>query len=192
MRDITGLTSLLSASEIEPFLAVDLMFDDSSVTFNGETVTVSPLYLWTGIGEIEIDGNTYTGAGGLLSISAISETSDISAQGATLSLSGIPSTLLSLALQVPYTGRLCKVKFGLMASPVVTTTLFIGYMDQMNIVDGAETANITIMVESKLIDLERPRTHRYTSESQKSRFAGDLAFDFVSDLQDKPLSWGRS
>ena len=79
-----------------------------------------------------------------------------------------------------------------MASPVVTTTLFIGYMDQMNIVDGAETANITIMVESKLIDLERPRTHRYTSESQKSRFAGDLAFDFVSDLQDKPLSWGRS
>ena len=192
MRDITGLTSLLSASEVEPFLAVDLMFDNSSVIFNGETVTVSPLYLWTGIGEIEIDGNTYTGAGSLLSISAISETSDISAQGATLSLSGIPSTLLSLALQVPYTGRLCKVKFGLMASPVVTTTLFIGYMDQMNIVDGAETANITIMVESKLIDLERPRTHRYTSESQKSRFAGDLAFDFVSDLQDKPLSWGRS
>ena len=192
MRDITGLTSLLSASEIEPFLAVDLMFDNSSVIFNGETVNVSPLYLWTGIGEIEIDGNTYTGAGSLLSISAISETSDISAQGATLSLSGIPSTLLSLALQVPYTGRLCKVKFGLMASPVVTTTLFIGYMDQMNIVDGAETANITIMVESKLIDLERPRTHRYTSESQKSRFAGDLAFDFVSDLQDKPLSWGRS
>jgi hypothetical protein len=192
MRDITGLTSLLSASEIEPFLAVDLMFDDSSVNFNGETVTVSPLYLWTGIGEIEIDGNTYTGAGNLLSISAVSETSDISAQGATLSLSGIPSALLALALQVPYTGRLCRVKFGLMASPVVTTTLFIGYMDQMNIVDGAETANITIMVESKLIDLERPRTHRYTSESQKSRFAGDLAFDFVSDLQDKPLSWGRS
>ena len=83
MRDITGLTSLLSASEIEPFLAVDLMFDNSSVIFNGETVTVSPLYLWTGIGEIEIDGNTYTGAGSLLSISAISETSDISAQTRT-------------------------------------------------------------------------------------------------------------
>lgn len=192
MRNVTGLTELLSADEIQPFLAIDLMFSGEDVSFNGEVVVVEPIYLWTGIGQIEIDGITYTGSGNLLAISDISETSDISAQGVTLSLSGIPSSLLALALSVPYTGRLCKIKFGLMASPIVTTTLFIGYMDQMNIVDGADTANITLMVESKLIDLDRPRTQRYTSENQKARFAGDLAFDFVSDLQDKPLSWGRS
>lgn len=192
MRNVTGLTALLSADEIQPFLAIDLMFSGENVNFNGEVVVVEPIYLWTGIGQIEIDGITYTGAGNLLAISDISETSDISAQGVTLSLSGIPSNLLALALTVPYTGRLCKIKFGLMASPIVTTTLFIGYMDQMNIVDGADTANITLMVESKLIDLDRPRTQRYTSENQKARFAGDLAFDFVSDLQDKPLSWGRA
>ena len=192
MRNVTGLTELLSADEIQPFLAIDLMFSGEDVNFNGEVVVVEPIYLWTGIGQIEIDGITYTGSGNLLAISDISETSDISAQGVTLSLSGIPSSLLALALSVPYTGRLCKIKFGLMASPIVTTTLFIGYMDQMNIVDGADTANITLMVESKLIDLDRPRTQRYTSENQKARFAGDLAFDFVSDLQDKPLSWGRT
>lgn len=192
MRNVTGLTELLSADEIQPFLAIDLMFSGEDVSFNGEVVVVEPIYLWTGIGQIEIDGITYTGSGNLLAISDISETSDISAQGVTLSLSGIPSSLLALALSVPYTGRLCKIKFGLMASPIVTTTLFIGYMDQMNIVDGADTANITLMVESKLIDLDRPRTQRYTSENQKARFAGDLAFDFVSDLQDKPLSWGRT
>jgi hypothetical protein len=75
--------------------------------------------------------------------------------------------------------------------PDALTDLFVGYMDQMNISEEAETCTIALAVESKLIDLERPRVQRYTSASQKARYAGDLAFDFIPDLQDKPLSWGR-
>jgi hypothetical protein len=70
--------------------------------------------------------------------------------------------------------------------------LFVGYMDQMNIDEGPDTCTIALAVESKLIDLERPRVQRYTSASQKARYAGDLAFDFIPDLQDRPLSWGRT
>jgi hypothetical protein len=191
MRDISGLSSFLSASVIEPFFSVDLMFDVGTESFNGQTITTGPLYLWSGQGNKTIDGNLYIGTGNLLSISDVSETSDVSAAGANLTLSGIPSDLLALALTTQYSGRICKIKFGVIASPIITTTLFIGYMDQMNIKDGAETAAITISVESKMIDLERPRINRYTSESQKSKFPNDLAFDFIPDLQDKPLSWGR-
>lgn len=191
MRDIAGLTSALSASVIEPFLAVDLLFDVSTEVFNGNTIATGPLYLWSGQGNQTIDGNLYIGTGNLLSISDVSETSDISAAGANLTLSGIPSDLLALALTTKYSGRICKIKFGVLGNPIIVTDLFIGYMDQMNIRDGAETAAITVSVESKMIDLERPRIHRYTSESQKSKFPDDLAFDFIPDLQDKPLSWGR-
>tara|TARA_R110000803_G_scaffold53853_1_gene110424 strand:- start:402 stop:953 length:552 start_codon:yes stop_codon:yes gene_type:complete len=179
-RDITDLA--LSANELYPFFAIELMF------------STSPLYLWTGLGELTIGGITYTGTGSLLNISEVKETADIAAAGAVLTLSGIPTDVLSLALQEPYQGRLCYIKFGMLTTvdnPTSLTDLFVGYMDQMNISEEADTSTLALGVESKLIDLERPRVQRYTSASQKSRYANDLAFDFIPDLQDRPLSWGR-
>ena len=85
-------------------------------------------------------------------------------------------------------GRLIDIAVG---DPDVLTTLFVGYMDQMNIDEGPDTCTISISVESKLIDLERPRVNRYTSASHKAKWPADLAFDFIPDLQDRPLSWGR-
>ena len=179
-RDITDLA--LSSAELYPFFAIELMF------------TTSPLYLWTGLGDLTIGGITYVGTGNLLQISEVKETADIAAAGAMLTLSGVPSEILSLALEEPYQGRLCYIKFGMLenlGNPTSLTDLFVGYMDQMNISEQADTCTIALAIESKLIDLERPRIERYTSASQKARYAGDLAFDFIPDLQDKPLSWGR-
>jgi hypothetical protein len=65
-------------------------------------------------------------------------------------------------------------------------------MDQMNIEETGDTSTIELKVENKLIDLERARVARYTSGYQKSLYAGDLGLDFIEDLQDKPVSWGRS
>ena len=62
----------------------------------------------------------------------------------------------------------------------------------MVIEEGADTSTITVSVESKLIDLERARTLRYTDESQKARFPNDKGFQYVNDLQDKKFNWGRS
>jgi hypothetical protein len=191
-RDITDLA--LSSAELYPFFAIELMFDTRTIEFAGGTVQAGPLYLWTGLGNLTIGGITYVGTGNMLQISEVKETADIAAAGATLTLSGIPTEILALALQEPYQGRLCYIKFGMLenlGNPTSLTDLFVGYMDQMNIDEGPETSTIGLAVESKLIDLERPRVQRYTSASQKARYAGDLAFDFIPDLQDKPLSWGR-
>ena len=217
-REITEIANNILEPEIFVFFAVELMFDTTTTVFNGEEVSVSPLYFWTGLGDLTVDSKTYTGTGNMLSISQVKETADISAAGATLSLTGIPTDIIALALQVPYQGRLCRIKFGLLdaqrnvlllengstllledgnaididpATPALTT-LFVGYMDQMSIDEGPDTSTVTLAVESKLIDLERPRIARYASASQKSRHAGDLAFDFVPDLQDRPLAWGRA
>lgn len=219
MRDTTGLTAALSEAEIYPFFAVELMFDTRTIEFGGETLEAGPLYMWTGLGDLTIGNITYLGSGTMLQISDVSETADVSAAGANLTLSGIPTELLALALQEPYQGRLCYIKFGMIGankdfllkqdgsflllednssidistgSTDVLTDLFVGYMDQMNINENSDTCTIGLAVESKLIDLERPRVQRYTSASQKSRYADDLAFDFIPDLQDKPLSWGRT
>jgi hypothetical protein len=164
------------------------------IEYRGQTIELGPVYLWSGYGDLEYDGKTYIGAGNLLHISDVTETADIRAAGASISLSGVSSTLLALAITQPYQGRLCNVLFGLMdsdGSVIDLATLFVGYMDQMNIEDGADTCTIQMTVESKLIDLERPRTFRYTSENLKARYENDLAFDFIPDLQDAPLIWGR-
>ena len=137
-------------------------------------------------------------------------------KGATISLSGVPTDLLSLALSEPYQGRVCNIYFGtfstgkvlqesgsfillqdgskivLEATKTGFNQLFSGYMDQMNISDGGETSTIELMVENRLIDLERARVARFTSGYQKSIYPNDLGLDFIEDLQDKDIVWGRS
>lgn len=201
-----GIVSVLTAEAIQPFFAVRLFFDTQTLNF------------WTGLGELSVGGVTYTGTGQLLQISQLQETAEISAKGATITLSGIPSNLISLALTEPYQGRVCEIYFGAIdanrvylkdedgnyilnedssridigtGDPNDIVQVFSGYMDQMNIDEGAETSAIGLAIESKLIDLERPRVFRYTDANQKSRFPNDKGFEFVEDLQDKRFNWGR-
>lgn len=185
-RDLaTATTNLIDDPVVYPFFAIDLLFDTDA------------LYLWTGLGDISYGGNTYVGTGNLLKISDVEETTEIAARGATLTLSGIPSEVLSLALTEPYQGRQCKIYFGLFdrendVEPILFTEVFAGYMDQMNINEAADTCDIELKAENKLIDLERARVRRYSSGYQKSIYPNDKGFDFVEDLQDKEIVWGRN
>lgn len=172
------LTALLQPT-VQPFYAVELLFD------------TAPLRIWTGYGERVIGGQTYTGAGGLLSIGGLEESGDLSAKGVTLTLSGISSSIVSLALNEPYQGRSCRILFGVV-NVNDSVELFSGLMDVMTIEDSGETSTITLTVESKLVALERPVVRRYTHESQQALYPGDTFFSFVTDLQDKEIVWGRA
>ena len=206
-RDLSQVTiENLEDDVVYPFFAVELLFDGDNT-----------LRMWTGVGTLTLeDGTEWVGTGNLLNVSAIEETAEMAVKGATITLSGVPSELLSLALSEPYQGRVCNIYFGTFSvgkllqedgafilfedgSKILLQTgstgfnqLFSGYMDQMNIADGGDTATIELMVENRLIDLERARVARFTSGYQKSIYAGDLGLDFVEDLQDKDIVWGRS
>lgn len=195
----------ISENVVYPFFATELRFDGNIVR------------MWTGQGTLVLaDGTEWVGLGQLLNISSIEETSEMSVKGASISLSGIPSELLSLALSEPYQGRIAKIYFGtfqhgsilqetsdyillqdgsrinLESTSTGFNELFSGYMDQMNIEEAGDTSKIEMMVENKLIDLERARVARFTSGYQKSVYPGDLGLDFIEDLQDKKISWGRA
>mgnify|MGYP003137623388 FL=1 len=166
---------------ISPFFAVELLFDSPN-----------EIRMWTGVGDLIYEGHTWTGAGNLLDISSVEEGADLSVRGATITLSGMTSEVVSLALQEPYQGRVRNIYFGVTSDTTALTQTFSGYMDQMNIQENPDTATIELTVENKLIDLERPRIARYTSAYQKSVYPGDLGMDFIEDLQDKEIIWGRS
>jgi hypothetical protein len=114
------------------------------------------------------------------------------AKGATLTMSGIPSSFLSLALQEPYQGRECRIYFGITSSPSDYVEVFSGELDQMNIEEQADSATISVTAENVLIKLERPVVRRFTNEDQKSRFPNDRGLEYVASLQDKEIFWGRT
>lgn len=180
-RDLT--TSVLNALDdavVYPFFAIDIDFASG------------PLYVWSGFGDLVIGGKTYLGASQLLNISSVEETTEMEAKGATITMSGIPSSFLSLALTEPYQGRECRIYFGMTSAPSDYVEVFSGELDQMNISEEASTATIAVTVENVLIRLERPVVRRLTNEDQKSRFPSDVGLEYVAALQDKEIFWGRT
>ena len=155
----------------------------------------TPLYLWTGYGTLTYNGVGYLGLGSLGTISPVQETTDLSARGITMQLSGVPTALVYDALTEDYQGRACSIMFGalsptagLISSPI---TVFSGRMDVMQISDDGQSSQITMTAENKLIDFKRTREVRYTDEEQQTLFAGDLGLEFVNAIQEKTIYWGN-
>ena len=187
-RNITSaFNTAISAQNVIPFFAVSLAFNTGT------------LYLWNGYGDLSLTAggstNTYTGLGDAVGMSPIDEQSLIQASGANLVLNGVKSTLISTALSAQYTNRDGKIFLGLFdtSKNVVADvyTLFIGKMDVMIIRETGETSTIELKLENRLVSLERPNDRRMTDEDQKNLFTGDKGFEFIADLQDKQLVWGK-
>lgn len=173
------ILAAIQSDSVEAFYAVEGLFDGGTVR------------LWTGYGNKTIEGNTYTGAGELLKIDGLSEVSDLSSKGITITLSGVSSTINSLALQEPYQNRIVRILFGIVGSSDVVE-IFNGLADIMPIEDSGETSIITLSVESYLSIIEKNEGRRYTEESQKARFPTDTFFSYVSSMQDEQPVWGRA
>jgi hypothetical protein len=171
----------MAASVVKPAIFVEAEFAASTVR------------VWSGYGEITAGGQTWGGAGGLLDVSLIGETQEVRAQGVTVTLSGIPSQMLAIALGENYHGRLARIYLGFFADeePTDLHPLFSGRMDVMSVIEGPETATVTLSIENRLIDLERPAPVLYTDETQQRLFPGDRGLEFVEGLTNVTLTWGR-
>ena len=186
-----SLLTALSQPEVQPFYAVEALFDDTDDTRWDESgyAAENAIRLWTGYGDKTIASNTYTGSGNVMSISGFEEVADLAAKNITITLNGVDSTLVSLALSEPYQRRLCRVYFG--TDDTTAIEVFTGFMNTMSIEDSGETSTITLTVESKLVELERASNRRYTHENHVARHSGDTFFSYVADMQDKDIVWGR-
>ena len=174
-RDIsTALNTKFLSQAVELFVAVELRFDSGT------------LRLWSGVGDKTIAGNIFTGTGSLLSVGGIEESDDLSSPGATISLNGVDSAIVSTAIQEPYQNRECSILLG---SGNDYFEIFSGFMDVMTIEDSGDTCTVNLSVESRLIILDRVVPFRYTQETQNSRYPGDNFFSTVASIQDKKVAW---
>ena len=187
----SDLLTALTQNSVEPYYALEMLFDDLDGTsyneagYQGERA----VRFWTGFGLKTINSETFIGSGGLLSISGLESSADLSAKGATITLSGINDTLVELALQEPYQSRMARVYLG-EKSVSSTVEVFSGLMDVMSIRKSGESSTISLSVESTLVTLQRAKVRRYTSENHKLRYPSDTFFDYVAQLADASLQWG--
>ena len=177
--DEANFASIVSGDSFELWFAVSIAISP-------------PVRLWNGLGERTIDGNLYMGAGSLLGISEVDETAQIESKSVQLSLSGMPPTMVSLALGSQFEGKRVEVLMG--ASNGQTsgvTKLFVGRADIMAIDDDGSSVQVTMTVESEMVKLERPSVARYTDEWQRQRYANDRGFQYVPKLQRAKIHWGK-
>lgn len=185
-RDLTaGMITQVTGTEMRIVHLVKAEFDSGD------------LKLWTGVGEITFNGETYTGAGNFLAISESQETLGVEAQGATFTLTGVNQAIISIFLTEEIQNRqiTCwKAIYDPSGSPVLIAdpvVAFRGRMDVPQLNETGDTSTIGVQAENRLIDLGRIKVRRYTPEDQKAFYAGDLGCDFVSTIQDVEIVWGK-
>ncbi len=160
-----------------------------SGVFNG-----IPLYLWSGYGNLSWSGQTWLGNGWLQGFSGGSEQSDLSAQEMLVTLAGVPQDIISLVLTANqgasgefYIGAL-DTAGAIVVDPYLN---FRGKLDVAKIKDDVDSPTVTISYESRLVDLDRPREFRYSTESQKIFYPTDRGFDYCSSAAQWDGTWAN-
>lgn len=177
-----GVSSAVASGHVRPVVFVELDTESGMMRYSSadRSLTFSAL--------------TFTGLGDLGTISPLREPTDLSAEGITIAISGIPDTYINIALNTAIQGRRARVWLGfldanyaLIADPAL---LFTGRMDNQSIKLG-ETATVMTNIEGRMADWDRPRVRRYTDADQQARFPGDRGIEYASDTTEKILDWGQ-
>lgn len=182
-RDLTaGVLAAIQAADVSPILLFEGEFADGTVR------------LWTGVGDLTWNSQTWNGAGSLIGMAAVEETDRVEARGVTVSLSGVPTELVSAAIDGARQGLPGRVWLGFLdaAGAVIAdpVQVYTGRLDVPEIADGADTCTVALTYEGRLIDMTRPREFRYTDESQQVLYPGDRGFEYVAAIQGREITWG--
>ena len=176
MREIHGdVVTQIEGANVDVVFLFEGFFDSGTLRF------------WTGIGTLEVNGDSFTGGGNLLQISKIEESIESKGIQGTFQLSGIPTENISLALNEPYQGRRAKCSLAvfnqgiLVGDPIL---LHHPFMDVMEVELGGPTAILRMNVQTRK---RKKRDAFYTHEDQQQLYTGDQFFSRVNELQDKQI-----
>lgn len=150
----------------------------------------------SGFDDYAFGGDTYLGAGLLSTISTIKEESGVKAAGASVGMSGVDPTIVSLFLSEPYINRKAYIYFMPLDEgdqPVTATPylLFKGTIDNISGEMGA-SPRFSVSLKSRFADWERPLKSLFTDVEQQRLFPGDKGFEYVGQLSQKKIIWPRA
>lgn len=183
-RDLTAAVTAAAAAEVvRPVIILDIDLSTGSIRLNSSDRDLT----W--------NGKAYYGVGYHGAISSVEESSELQAANVSMTLSGIPTKFVTTVTDENYQGRPVTIwqgflndSYTLIADPIVQ---FAGLIDQLSLVLG-QTATVTLTAEHKLARWERPNSRRYTDADQQAAYSGDLGCQFISQVVEKEILWGRT
>jgi hypothetical protein len=150
-------------------------------------------HIWTGIGPLVYDAQTYLGVGALGGVGTITEGSEVRADGTSVSLSGVDPALYAESLTDIKLGAPAKIWLALLSQGALLGApylLFSGLVDKPTTSPGPESMTISLALESRMTNLQRASQRRYTAADQHIRYPDDIGFNWVEILSDIALRWG--
>ena len=152
----------------------------------------STIYLNLSPVTINYGGHDWLGAGTLGGVDEISESTG-ETPSIKLSLSGVPSDMLSLALEEPVRNKGVTISLALL-DPTTNAvedvfTLWTGLLDTMSITQSGETGVVTVTAEPMALEFARPKPFRYTNEEQDAVSSGDTSLQYIISQAQHPDIW---
>jgi len=151
-------------------------------------------YVWSGVGPLVWNGNTFLGVGSLGSVGSINGGMDVTANGTSVTLSGIDLVYLNESMTDIQIGAPAEIWYGAVALPNTMVgapyRVFRGTVDKPSVSVGTDKVSITLALETRLFDLQRAQQKRYTSGEQNLKYPDDSGFDWVESLSAQALRWG--
>ena len=144
--------------------------------------------------DLVFEGITFRGAAGLGEIAPIEDSVGSEVKGLQLTMSGLSSELLALALAdatvvqgVTLVIRLAFIEED--GSIIDAPVDWIGYLDTMPIEANGETCTITVTAESSAVDLLRGNAMTTSNADQQALYPGDRALEYIVSQSGVPVVW---
>jgi len=144
--------------------------------------------------DIGYDGNTFNSVGTILSVSSVNENTDLGISGLTASLSGLDSVIVSRMQGTEIQGAPVNARLFILSqqSNVIHSHLYFkGVIDNMTYTQGKDSVTITLNCENFLVRFGDRVNRRYTAADQKIQYPNDKGLEFVEDIAEKVVIWGR-
>jgi hypothetical protein len=182
MRTISpAALAALTANTVSPVYLVAMQF------------TSGTKFMWTGVNNVIWDGEEWEGQGDFMGVSSITQTSELSAEGITVSLSGINAPDVSSAMTDVATYLSVDVYLGFLSAGAIVVDpvhCFSGHLDVVTLSDDGDSATISITAENDLILLTKSSMRRYTQDDQALDFPLDQGFQYVPWLCTWNMAFG--
>lgn len=147
--------------------------------------------------NLNIDGDIYIAAGGLLSITDFVDNANFSIEKLSITLAGIVSmptgkSVLQTIQELDYVDKPITIYRAFMVDfkPEHTVVLYKGYINNLSAVLGAagDSTQATIETSSHWTNFDRVSTRYTNSKSQQEYYPSDLGLDYCADVQ-KEVQW---
>jgi hypothetical protein len=170
---LAAAQSLVSGSRLALALLIELDFASGTLRLATTRSDVE---------DLDSPPNTFTGVGTLGQVEPVESTvGDI--PNLSFTLSGVPTSVIAIALGEQVRGRGAKLYVGLMNPDTEVMEDVVlewsGVMSTMSISQQGGLATVRITAEHRGVLFNRPRPLRYTDAEQQRLFPGDRCLEYI-------------